>query len=136
MSQHDADGGGTALRADRLGRRNGRVWGPRDCTFEIPAGAVVVRRTARRPPAAYVPRPTPDAELPGRVIRRTDSDRQSAVLVRADPIRLAMEAHSGWQADPVGFEQLVLAYLQRSSGAATTGRAAARPGPTSAVLKR
>jgi ABC-2 type transport system ATP-binding protein len=68
-----------------------------------------------------VPRATPDAELPGRVIHRSDSDRHSAVLVRVDPVRLAVEARAGWQAEPVGFEQLVMAYLQRSSGAATTG---------------
>jgi ABC-2 type transport system ATP-binding protein len=67
-----------------------------------------------------VPRATPEAELPGRVIHRTDSDRHSAVLVRTDPIRLAVEERAGWQADPVGFEQLVMAYLQRSPGAATT----------------
>jgi ABC-2 type transport system ATP-binding protein len=30
-----------ALRADRLGRRYGRVWALRDCTFEVPAGSVV-----------------------------------------------------------------------------------------------
>jgi ABC-2 type transport system ATP-binding protein len=68
-----------------------------------------------------VPRTTPDAELPGRVIHRSDSDRHSAVLVRIDPVRLVMEARAGWQAEPVGFEQLVLAYLQRSSGVARTG---------------
>jgi ABC-2 type transport system ATP-binding protein len=67
-----------------------------------------------------VPRATPDVELPGRVIHRSDSDRHSAVLVRIDPVRLAVEARAGWQAEPVGFEQLVMAYLQRSSGAART----------------
>jgi ABC-2 type transport system ATP-binding protein len=60
-----------------------------------------------------VPRATPDAELPGLPIYRTDSDRHSTVLVRADPAWLAVQARPGWQADPVGFEQLVLAYLQR-----------------------
>jgi ABC-2 type transport system ATP-binding protein len=30
-----------ALRADRLGKRYGRVWGLRDCTFSVPAGSVV-----------------------------------------------------------------------------------------------
>jgi ABC-2 type transport system ATP-binding protein len=69
-----------------------------------------------------VPRATPDAELPGRVIHRSDSDRHSVVLVRTDPVRLAAEARAGWQAGPVGFEQLVMAYLQRSSGAATAGK--------------
>jgi ABC-2 type transport system ATP-binding protein len=67
-----------------------------------------------------VPRATPNAELPGWVIHRSDSDRHSAVLVRTDPVRLAVEARAGWQADPVGFGQLVMAYLQRSPGAATT----------------
>jgi ABC-2 type transport system ATP-binding protein len=66
-----------------------------------------------------VPRATPDAELPGRVIHRTDSDRHSAVLIRTDPVRLAVQGRAGWQADAVGFEQLVLAYLQRSPGVAT-----------------
>ncbi len=32
--------GAAALRADRLGRRYGRVWGLRDCTFAVPAGSV------------------------------------------------------------------------------------------------
>jgi ABC-2 type transport system ATP-binding protein len=67
-----------------------------------------------------VPRATPDAELPGRVVHRSDSDRHSAVLVRIDPVRLAVEARTGWQAEQVGFEQLVMAYLERSSGAART----------------
>jgi len=66
-----------------------------------------------------VPRATPDADLPGRVIHRSDSDRHSAALVRIDPVRLAVEARAGWQAEPTGFEQLVLAYLQRSSGPGT-----------------
>ena len=41
MTQHDAGGSAPALRTDRLGRRYGRVWGLRDCTLEVPAGAVV-----------------------------------------------------------------------------------------------
>jgi ABC-2 type transport system ATP-binding protein len=69
-----------------------------------------------------VARATPDAELPGRVIHRSDSDRHSAVLVRADPVRVAVEARAGWHAEPAGFEQLVMAYLHSSSGAARTGR--------------
>ena len=64
-----------------------------------------------------VPRRTPDSGLPGKVISRMDSDRHSAVLVAADPARLAARWQAGWQAgwqaEPVGFEQLVLAYLQR-----------------------
>jgi ABC-2 type transport system ATP-binding protein len=86
-----------------------------------------------------VPRATPDAELPGLPIQRTDSDRHSTVLVRADPVRLAAQERPGWQADPVGFEQLVLAYLQRPSQAAATddtARAAARPGPASKAVTR
>ena len=57
---------------------------------------------------------------PGLLIHRTDSDRHSTVLVRADPARLAAQERPGWQADPVGFEQLVLAYLQRPPAAAAT----------------
>jgi ABC-2 type transport system ATP-binding protein len=80
-----------------------------------------------------VPLPTPDAELPGIVIQRTDSDRHSTVLVRGDLATLEAQERPGWQADPVGFEQLVLAYLQRPPVVATKNdpaQAAARPGPT------
>jgi ABC-2 type transport system ATP-binding protein len=35
------DDGVAALRADRLGKRYGRVWALRDCTFSVPAGSVV-----------------------------------------------------------------------------------------------
>ncbi|MGH3235157.1 MAG: hypothetical protein ACRDOH_18300, partial [Streptosporangiaceae bacterium] len=78
-----------------------------------------------------VPRATPDAELPGTVIHRDDSDRHSTALVRADPVRPAVRGHAGWQADPVSFEQLVMGYLQRPPTAATTddpAPAAERPG--------
>ena len=60
-----------------------------------------------------VPRATSDAELPGLPIHRTDSERHSTVVVRADPARLAAQQRPGWQADPVGFEPLIMAYLQR-----------------------
>ena len=85
-----------------------------------------------------VPRATPDAELPGVTIHRTDSDRHSTVLVRADPARLAARQHPGWQADPVGFEQLVMAYLQRPPQAAARDDTAqaARPGPTTKAVTR
>jgi ABC-2 type transport system ATP-binding protein len=56
-----------------------------------------------------VPRQTPDADLPGTVITRDDSERHSTVLVAA-AIR---PRHPQWQVEPVSFEQLVLAYLQR-----------------------
>jgi ABC-2 type transport system ATP-binding protein len=55
-----------------------------------------------------VPRHTQDADLPGTVITRDDSDRHSTVLVAADPA----PQHPQWQVEPVGFEQLVLAYLR------------------------
>jgi ABC-2 type transport system ATP-binding protein len=86
-----------------------------------------------------VPRATPDAELPGLVIHRTDSDRHSAVVIRTDPVRLAVQGHVGWQAELVSFEQLVLAYLQRSPRAATTdnpAQATAWPGQTSKAVTR
>jgi ABC-2 type transport system ATP-binding protein len=80
-----------------------------------------------------VPRTTPDAELPGIVIQRTDSDRHSTVLVRGDLTTLQVHGRPGWQAGPVAFEQLVLAYLQRPPVVATENepaRAATQPGPT------
>jgi ABC-2 type transport system ATP-binding protein len=86
-----------------------------------------------------VPRVTQDAELPGRCIHRVDSDRHSTALVRADPAVLAAQEHLGWQADPVGFEQLVLAYLQRPPAAAAQddpAQAGARPGPTTKAVTR
>jgi ABC-2 type transport system ATP-binding protein len=67
-----------------------------------------------------VPRATPDAELPGLPIHRTDSERHSTVVVRADPARLAAQQRPGWQADPVGFEPLIMAYLQRRPETAAT----------------
>ena len=86
-----------------------------------------------------VPRATPDAELPGLPIHRTDSDRHSTVVVRTDPARPSAQVHPGWQADPVGFEQLIMAYLQRTPAAAATGnpaQAAEWPGPTSKAVTR
>ena len=85
-----------------------------------------------------VPRATRDAELPGLPIHRTDSDRHSTVLVRTDPTRLAAQPHPGWGVDPVGFEQLVLAYLQRPAGATADdpAQAALRPGPATKEVTR
>jgi ABC-2 type transport system ATP-binding protein len=65
-----------------------------------------------------VPRPTPDDELPGTIISRTDSDRHSTVLVATGLADLAGAQRPHWRAEPVSFEQLVLAYLQRDSAAA------------------
>jgi ABC-2 type transport system ATP-binding protein len=56
-----------------------------------------------------VPRHCADADLPGTVITRDDSDRHSTVLLAA-AIR---PEHPHWQVEPVSFEQLVLAYLRR-----------------------
>jgi hypothetical protein len=84
-----------------------------------------------------VPRATPDAELPGTSIHRTDSDRHSTVLVRTDPAQPAAQAHARWQADPVSFEQLVMAYLQRGTTAPTRNDpapAAQRPGPSTKAV--
>jgi ABC-2 type transport system ATP-binding protein len=86
-----------------------------------------------------VPRATQDADLPGRCIHRADSDRHSTALIRANPARLAAQQHPGWQANPVGFEQLVLAYLQRPPEAAAhndPAQAAARPEPTTKAATR
>jgi ABC-2 type transport system ATP-binding protein len=69
-----------------------------------------------------VPRQTPDADLPGAVLARTDSDRHSTVLVAADDAAVAAAWQPGWLSEPAGFEQLVLAYLRRSPAAAAAGR--------------
>jgi ABC-2 type transport system ATP-binding protein len=86
-----------------------------------------------------VPRATSVAELPGTAIHRTDSDRHSTVLVRTDPVQLAVQGQAGWLAEPVSFEQLVMGYLQRPSVAAATGNpapAADRPGPSTKAVSR
>jgi ABC-2 type transport system ATP-binding protein len=83
-----------------------------------------------------VPRAIPDAELPGTAIHRTDSDRHSTVLVRADEVQLAVRGHAGWQAEPVSFEQLVMAYLQRGTPRTTHDdpTPAERPGPSTKAV--
>ena len=83
-----------------------------------------------------VPRGTPDAELPGTAIHRTDTDPPNdTVLVRADPVRLAGQQRPGWQAGPVGFEQLVMAYLQRQSTRDDPAPAQRRGPSTKAVTR-
>ena len=86
-----------------------------------------------------VPRATPDAELPGTVIHRTGGDppsgQHSTVLVRADAVR----CRPGWQAGPVSYEQLVMAYLQRRTPLRTQddrAPAAERPGPSTKAVTR
>jgi ABC-2 type transport system ATP-binding protein len=86
-----------------------------------------------------VPRMTPDAGLPGTPIHRTDSDRHSSVLLRTSPATLAAHAHPDWQTESVGFEQLVLAYLQRPAKDAISSypaRGAQPSGPTTKVMSR
>ncbi len=78
-----------------------------------------------------VSRQTPDADLPGTIISRADSDRHSTVLVAADVGQLAQAQRPGWHAEPVSFEQLLLAYLQRpptAAGADEHARPAGRSG--------
>jgi ABC-2 type transport system ATP-binding protein len=85
-----------------------------------------------------VPRATQDAELPGTAIHRTDSDRHSTVLVRAGAAELAAHGRTGWQDDPVSFEQLVMAYLQRSTATTRDDPAPAdeRSGPSTKAVTR
>jgi ABC-2 type transport system ATP-binding protein len=85
-----------------------------------------------------VPRATRDAELPGLLIHRADSDRHSTVLVCTDPAQPTAPERPEWAVEPVGFEPLVLAYLQRPAGAVTDdpAQAAARPGPTAKEVTR
>jgi ABC-2 type transport system ATP-binding protein len=80
-----------------------------------------------------IPRGTPDTELPGTAIQRTDGVQDSTVLVRTDPAHPSAQHRHGWQAEPVGFEQLVMAYLQRPASSTThddPAQAARRPGPS------
>jgi ABC-2 type transport system ATP-binding protein len=84
-----------------------------------------------------VPRATSDADLPGTPIHRTDSDRHSSVLLRTG----SATARPGpdWHAEAVGFEQLVMAYLQRPArapGFPSPARDAQPPGPTTKVMSR
>jgi ABC-2 type transport system ATP-binding protein len=69
-----------------------------------------------------VPRATGDGELPGTLISRTDSDRHSTALVKTDLGQLARAQRTGWRAEPVSFDQLVLAYLSRPPITATRAR--------------
>jgi ABC-2 type transport system ATP-binding protein len=77
-----------------------------------------------------VPRQTPDADLPGAVLTRTDSDRHSTVLVAADQAQLAAAGQPGWLSEPAAFEPLVLAYLRRPPVAAPAGRPMVGEGTT------
>jgi ABC-2 type transport system ATP-binding protein len=84
-----------------------------------------------------VPRATADTDLPGIPVHRTDSDRHSTVLLRTSPASLPARPHPDWQADPVGFEQLVMAYLQRPANATAPGNPtqdAQPPGPATKVM--
>jgi ABC-2 type transport system ATP-binding protein len=86
-----------------------------------------------------VPRMTPDADLPGTVIHRADSDRHSSVMLRSGQATRAAHAHPDWQAETVSFEQLVLAYLQRpakGTNPSNPARGAQPPGPTTKVMSR
>jgi ABC-2 type transport system ATP-binding protein len=86
-----------------------------------------------------VPRMTPDADLPGTLIHRTDSDRHSSVLLRTTPAALAARARPDWRTESAGFEELVLAYLQRpAKGTKSSSPApgAQPPGPTTKVMSR
>ena len=80
-----------------------------------------------------VPRQTTDADLPGTVISREDSDRHSTVLVTADLGQLARAQRPGWRTDPTGFEQLLLAYLGRPQAAGGHAPRSALPGARTAV---
>jgi ABC-2 type transport system ATP-binding protein len=86
-----------------------------------------------------VPRMTPDADLPGTPIHRADSDRHSSVMLRTSPATLTAQTHPDWQTESVGFEELVLAYLQRPAKGAKSSNPAqgAQPsGPTTKVMSR
>ena len=55
------------------------------------------------------PRTTADLDKAGTVVEASHSDRHTTLLVRDGGGPTA----PGWQADPIGLEELVLAYLRR-----------------------
>ncbi len=55
------------------------------------------------------PRTDADPGMPG-VVRATHSDRHTDLLVRMETDRL--DVHPAWRSQPVGLEQLILAYLE------------------------
>jgi ABC-2 type transport system ATP-binding protein len=55
------------------------------------------------------PRTTADLDRAGTVVEATHSDRHTTLLVRDGGVATA----PGWQANPIGLEELVLAYLRR-----------------------
>ena len=80
------------------------------------------------------PRQGARAEVSGVVVQRTDSDRHSVAVVRTHPGR---PDPAGWQAKPVGFEELVLAYLQHPASAdLVPGQADPRPGSVAKAVSR
>jgi ABC-2 type transport system ATP-binding protein len=86
-----------------------------------------------------VPRATPDADLPGTIIHRDDSDRHSSVLLRTSPATRAIQAHPDWRIETVSVEELVMAYLQRPAKGAKSRYPAQGPqpsGPTTKVMSR
>jgi ABC-2 type transport system ATP-binding protein len=86
-----------------------------------------------------VPRATSDADMPGTPIHRADSDRHSTVVLRTGQVSAPGQSHPDWRAEAVGFEQLVLAYLQRPARAPeipSPAREAEPPGPTTKVMSR
>lgn len=60
------------------------------------------------------PRTSSHADVPG-VVHRADSDRHSTLVIRTGPDNPVV--HPAWQSQPVGFEQLVLAYLREQPAA-------------------
>jgi len=86
-----------------------------------------------------VPRATPDADLPGTIIHRDDSDRHSSVLLRTSPATPALQAHPDWRIETVSVEELVMAYLQRPAKGAKSrypAQGSQPSGPTTKVMSR
>ena len=87
-----------------------------------------------------VPRATPDAELPGLAIHRTDSDRHSTVLVRTDPVQLAAQGHAPVAGRPGELRTarpgLPAAPVPQATATDNPAQAAARPGPSTKAVTR
>lgn len=68
------------------------------------------------------------------MVHRADIDRHSTLVVRVDP-RYPAPAHPAWRAQPVGLEQLILAYLKAETPPREPDAGPGRDGALRAVAR-
>jgi len=143
-----AGDGVPALRADGLGKSYGREWALRDCTFSVPAGAVVGlvgpngagKTTLLSLTVGLLAATEGEIAVFGqrsrlefmRDVMAACADTGLTVVIASHVIselerlcdwllvlgQLAQAMRPDWRAEPVSFEQLLIAYLQRPARAA------------------